>query len=155
MVRAKAGEVTTLPPHLPLLDRAKSSASRVRQPFYNGLFQETNPTGAVRQITATDAPGASFPVIQGNTGSTFQRIDLTETFRMFLVCVDERQRGPGETLRQLEWTVLFKGTFGMKSRAFTPDPMAGIVAQPAGPVRDRPVVKPPLSNAVSTFKTVW
>ena len=147
--------MTTLPPHLPLLDRAKSSASRVRQPFYNGLFQETNPTGAVRQITATDAPGASFPVIQGNTGSTFQRIDLTETFRRFLVCVDERQRGPGETLRQPEWTVLFKGTFGMKSRAFTPDPMAGIVAQPAGPVRDRPVVKPPLSNAVSTFKTVW
>jgi hypothetical protein len=90
VVRVKAGEVTMLPPHLPLLDRTKSSASRVRQPFYNGLFQETNPTGAVRQSIAPDVPGTNFPVIQGDTGSTFQRIDLTTTFRMFLVCVDKR-----------------------------------------------------------------
>jgi hypothetical protein len=143
---------TTLPPHAPLLDRPDASDSRLPLPFYTGQFHETNPTGTARRLTASDSPGMAVAVVRTHLGSRFQRIDLTETFRMFLVCVDGRQRGAVEVLRQLEWTVRYRGAFNAASRTFTPDPTAGITAEPSGLARDDPVAEPPLSNAFSTFK---
>ena len=143
---------TTLPPHAPLLDRPAAADRRLPLPFYTGQFQETPPTGTARRMTASDSPGMAVAVIRTHLGSRFQRIDLTETFRMFLVCVDGRQRGAVEVLQQLEWMVRYRGTFDAGSRIFTPDPKAGITAEPSSLARDVPVVEPPLSNAFSTFK---
>jgi hypothetical protein len=143
---------TTLPPHAPLLDRPDASDSRLPLPFYTGQFHETKPTGTARRVTASDSPGTAVAVVRTHLGSRFQRIDLTETFRMFLVCVDGRQRGAAEVLRQLEWAVRYRGAFDAESRTFTPDPTAGITAEPSGLAHDDPVVEPPLSNAFSTFK---
>jgi hypothetical protein len=142
---------TTLPPHAPLLDRPDASDSRLPLPFYTGQFHETNPAGTARRVMASDSPGTGVAVIRKHRGSRFQRIDLTETFRMFLVCVDGRSHG-FDVLRQLEWTVHYRGTFDAGSPTFTPDRTAGIAAQPGGPARDVPVVEPPLSNEFSTFK---
>jgi hypothetical protein len=142
---------STLPPHAPLLDRPDASDSRLPLPFYPGQFQETPPTGVARQITASDSPGTAVQMTRHNGTSAFQSIHLTSTYRMFLVCVDGRS-GALEVLRQLEWTVLYKGTFNTKSRLFTPDPAAGITAQPSGSAHDTPVRQPPLSNVYSTYK---
>jgi hypothetical protein len=143
---------TTLPPHDPLLDRPAAADRRLPLPFYTGQFQETPPAGTARRVTASDSPGTAVHVIRKHPRGRFQHIDLTETFRMFLVCVDGRQRGAVEVLRQLEWTLRYGGTFDAGSRIFTPDPKAGITAEPSSLARDVPVVEPPLSNAFSTFK---
>jgi hypothetical protein len=141
---------TTLPPHRPLLDSRDNR--RPPAPFYDAQFQEHNPAGADRDITATDSPSLTINVIRRSTHGRFQRVDLTETFQMFLVCMDDRRMPRFNALQMLEWTVRYRGTFDAASQTFMPDATAGIVAQASVPATRPPVDHPPLANAVSTFR---
>ncbi len=132
---------------LPLLDRLAAPPP----PFYDGLFNETNPSGPDRIVTAEDSPEILTTITRTGPDRQLQSVNVTNAFTMFLGCTigtDQTFR----TLSTMDWIVQYTGTLNPgPPPTFTPGADAGITAQPSIPDGGTPVQVAPIFNDVLTF----
>jgi probable HAF family extracellular repeat protein len=128
---------------LPILDQATQPPPAA----YDNDFDETDPTGPARVVTATDSPilfAIALTLLE--PVRNLQSVDVEKTFTMFLGCYAD-QDPTFRTLSTLDWRALYTGTVNQGSRTtFTQGADAGITAQPSVPSTQSPVQDAPLAN---------
>ena len=140
----------TPPPIPPLLDRADPLRfPNPPPPFYNGAFEETNPQGSVRAVTADDSPLISVPITLTDPARQLQSVDARMDFTMFLGCITDMDP-TFRTLSTLNWTAQFSGTFKLPDK-FKQRSKPAVAAQPSVLGRRSPVQSGPIFNDVLTF----
>ncbi len=139
---------------LPLLDRLALPPPA----FYDGNFNETNPGGPDRIVTAEDSPFL-IDILITRTGPDrqLQNVGVTNAFTMYLGCTvggDQtfQTLSTWRTLSTMDWVVQYTGTLNPgPPPTFTQGADAGITAQPSVPDGGTPEQRPPIVNDVLTF----
>lgn len=153
--------------NLPLVDRCtRGCPSTPPFPYYNADFEETNPTGPERTVTAADSPhipsGDPRPIQWGMRvfgiphppwlyPQELEGIDVTESFTTYLGCYTDADP-VFRTLATLDWRAHFVGTFKPGNPPeFIPGSNAGIFIQKTAIGGGVPVQTVPVAIDVITF----